>query len=134
MKKQLLIAAAILFCCAVAWGLYLYKKPRTGVVNAASFARLDATVLYNRYHQNEIAADKEYAGKVLTIKGIVEEVQHTDSTLSISLHGGADGGVNCSFAAVMGNAVAPVKGAAVIIKGRCAGFLVDVNLVDCVVE
>ena len=55
--------------------------------------------------------------------------------VSLNLKGSADGGVNCS---ILKKDLDPGDkfntGDSVTIKGKCTGFLMDVNLVDCVIK
>ena len=129
------ITAGILFVCVVAAGMYLYYKPRASLKNSTATATIDAVTLYEAYHKDETTADKKYLSKVIVVKGTVDEVQQTDSTLSITLKAGETGGINCRM--VIDNdvkATIPSKGVVISIKGRCSGFLMDVLLVDCLIE
>ncbi|BAV06678.1 tRNA_anti-like [Filimonas lacunae] len=134
MKKKLLFVLFLIICCAAAWGWYWYKKPRTSVAAIASTVTIPSTTLYYQYQQNAAAADSLYAGKVLTVTGVVDDVQHSDSTVSIFLHGAGLNGVNCSMAVTHNKKPLPGKGVSITIKGRCTGYLMDINLVDCIIE
>lgn len=133
MKRKLLLSIVAIICLAAAWGFHLYTQKRTDTSRITSAATITAEALYQQYQQNEALADKQYTGKVITVKGTVAESTGTDAVLSISLYGSAAGNVNCSFSAVSKNSIVPAKGNTLLIKGKCTGFLADVNLVDCVV-
>jgi hypothetical protein len=62
---------------------------------------------------------------------LFSDVQLMDSTVNIFLAVGNDmGGINCSFK--NNDVPSSVKGQEIKVKGRCTGFLIDVNLVDVV--
>ncbi|MEI6950206.1 hypothetical protein V9K67_23700 [Paraflavisolibacter sp. H34] len=135
MQKRTLLFAGIALCLlGAAIGLYWYNKPRAGVDRASADFTLTATELFRAYQQNEQQADARYAGKVLDVSGVVENVEATAEGSSLLLSSGDPmGGVNCSLAKDSDKATLPQKGRPVRIKGRCTGFLMDVNLVDAVV-
>ena len=139
-KKYFFIAGIVVIFLGIiggGYGWYLFHKPHAGVSGVTAVARMGAADLYNGFQQNETGADKQYLGQVLEVEGRVSDVARTDSTCSVELEGGtgAAGGINCSIAADAESKMPlPPKGAVVTIKGRCTGFLMDVNLVDCVIQ
>ena len=134
-KKWIFFAGILLLLMAGGWSYYLYQKPRAGVQGARAVYTLSAEKLFAAFAQNEQAANQTYTGKVVEVKGVVSEVQQANNTTSILLGaGGATGGINCSLAGPLISTVRPKKGAVVIVKGRCTGFLMDVNLVDGVLQ
>jgi hypothetical protein len=121
----LLVVAAIL---TYTW---IMKPHRSAAGDRARFT-IGADSLYHAYQADEKAADQKYLGKVLEVTGTLADIQHTGTgdvwILSVT---GAPGGINCSLFAG-GDHTAPSKGQQVTVKGRCTGFLMDVNLTDCV--
>ncbi len=136
MRKKYLLFAGIVLLCFVAFGLYEYNKPHASVKDLNTDIIIDESDLYNQYEKDETEADKKYSGKIIEVKGIVNDVEKTDSTFSILLKPAeAIGGINCNLAIADNNKLdVPQKGASVIIKGKCAGFLMDVTLTDCVLK
>ena len=110
--------------------LYL-SKPRTEVADVEAVHTLTAEKLYHEFVSDEAAANKKYTDTILEVKGVVSEVQAMDGSAMVLLAAENEtGGINCSL---QGNIVAlPQKGQLVTIKGKCTGFLIDVNLVDAV--
>ena len=134
MRRRMIISIAIVLLLLVAWGFYLYNKPHTDVSNIPASVSISAQELYHQFEQDETSANKKYLDKVIEVKGVVNEVQQSDTTLNILLSGGNGmGGINCSIAEKnpSGNIH---KNEMMTIKGRCTGFLLDVSLVDCVIE
>ncbi len=134
MRKKIIFFLGVLFLILAAWGWYLFNKPHTDVSNLKASVTINATELFNEYQTDEIAANKKYLDKIIEVKGLIAEVQQTDSTMNVLLHGGTEmGGVNCSlFAKDSKKNTSFRQGSEVVIKGKCAGFLMDVSLVDCV--
>jgi hypothetical protein len=135
-KKYFLVAGAVLLCLLLigaGWGWHLYNKPHAGVDGVTAIAQMTADSLFNRFQTDEAGSNKAFLGQVLEVKGKIGDVQKTDSTLNVELEGSSGlGGINCSMA--MGQKNVLQKGQAITLKGRCTGFLMDVNLVDCVTE
>ena len=136
MRKKYFFIAGILLLCLAGWGFYLYHKPHTGVNGIKPVAVLTATQLYTSFQQDESKANQLFLDKVILVNGVVEEIAQTDSTLTIQLQSGSiTGGINCSLSVKENsNKGMPVKGSSVAVKGKCTGFLMDVNLVDGVLE
>lgn len=131
-KKIIIFLAGAVLCLSVAW--YWYNKPRTGVVFKTTDASVTAKDLYDKYQTTEAEANKLYLDKVIEVSGQVDEIVigNNDAVIMLGLQG--MGGISCRFspAAPIKN-MAIKKGMPIVIKGRCTGFNIDVNLVDCIV-
>ena len=136
MKKNLVffsggILLLLLFLGLAAW--YLYNKPHRGVSGERAAVVIPADSLYYFYELNEKEADKKFLGKILKVEGRLDGIEKQGQTevwmLSVQKDGG---GINCRMFAGSNNS--PAKGSVVVVKGRCSGFLADVNLVDCEIE
>ena len=136
MKSRKLFFIGIVLCLVVAAAaFYWYQKPRASLTNIKPAYTLSAKDLYTAFQQDERKANELYLEKVVQVTGTVDNVQVTDTTISLLLSGEAMGGINCSVRKTDGgNETVPAKGAAATVKGRCVGFLMDVNLVDAVIE
>lgn len=133
-KKYFLIAGVIvliLLGLGAGWGWYLYNKPHAGVGGVAATAKLEAGKLFGAFQTDETRANGQYLGKVVEVRGRVAST--TPQSLQLDCGGGAAGGINCSLAP--GQTVPKTDTTAyVTVKGRCTGYLMDVNLVDCIIE
>lgn len=138
MQKKKILFAVVVLCLliAAATAFYWYQKPRTSLTNIKPDYTLSAKDLYNAFQQDENKANQQFLKKVIQVTGTVDNVQVTDSTVSLLLASGNEmGGINCSMTKSKNNEPAtPAKGATVNVKGRCVGFLMDVNLVDAIIE
>ena len=136
MRKKVLLSSLAIIILIIAWGVYNYRKPHTNVVAIKAAISLTAAELMKQYEQDEIAANKKFADKVLEVNGTVIAIEHSDSTANIQLASGEQmGNINCSFIFSKDAPIKlPAKNTNITIKGHCIGYLVDVNLVDCVIE
>jgi len=137
MRKKSIFFAVVVLCVAIAAiGFYLYQKPRVSLTGVKPAYTLGAADLYKAFQQNEKKANEQFIDKVIQVKGTVENVQPTDSTISLLLSAGDEmGGINCTLAKTNNKEEKiPAKGGFIQVKGRCIGFLMDVNLVDAVIE
>ncbi len=131
-RKWFLIAGLTVFLLAAGWFFYLYQKPREDVATVNAAYSLTAEKLFDDFVANETAADQKYTGKIIQVRGVPSDVQLMDSTAMVLLAAGNDtGGINCNLR--NSDVALPEKGQSIIIKGRCTGFLMDVNLVDAVI-
>jgi len=137
MHKKYFLIAGIIWLVLAGLGLYYYDKPHANAGDKTTDISITAVELYNLYHKDEAAANKKFLDKIIEVKGTITDVQRSGNITSIQLDGGtAAAGINCNMADQNENKKIqlPVKGSTVMIKGRCSGMLMDVNLVDCVIE
>lgn len=131
MRKKILLSIGLLVCIGVAIGIYLYQKPRTQAASQSTDFSVTADELYKQFEQDETAANKKYAGKIIEVTGTVGSVQKDGSGLSVLLTAkDAMGGINCSM--TNAETANTTQGKIVTIKGKYTGFLMDVNVLDAV--
>ncbi len=135
MQKKYLFGIIILVLLLAVLGICRIYKPHQNVSGEDAAARLTAVELFHEFQSDENTANKKWVGKVIEVSGTVSSVNESSGYVSISLKTTGDGGVNCS---VLKNDLDPgdkfKTGDSVTIKGKCTGFLMDVNLVDCVIK
>ena len=135
--KLALVAGGVvllIICAAVGW--YMYSKPHEGVANIEADIRITAANLYSDFQRNETTANKKYLNKVIEVTGNVSEVQNVNGSQIILLSSAGDmGGVSCQLTNDKNNTSITIKKSlTVTVKGKCSGYLIDVNLVDCVLK
>ena len=140
-KRKIFFAVLIILCLiliGLAWGLHLYFKPHGSAADGTVAISLNADSLFAQYQRDEHGADQKYLGKVIEVSGKIAEIQHNGQSevWILSTQGGAgSGGINCQlFPGEEKNEPASHTGDIVKIRGRCTGFLMDVNLADCVLS
>lgn len=127
-----ILVSAFLVVCFI--GYYQYSKPRQSSANKPAAALITAAFLYHSYQQNEVEANLKYLGKVLEVEGTLLHIQKMDGALVVSLASGfPEGSINCQLFDTIINP-SYKTGVLLKIKGTCTGFLMDVNLVDCIVR
>lgn len=132
MAKKLIIFLAVTgIAFTVAW--YWYNKPREGVADKTADVQISAAALFTAYNSDEQTANKIFLNAVIEVKGIIDDVQVSNQDAIVILSTQPEGGgTSCRFSPASKLDTAKFKnGMEVRIKGRCAGFNVDVNLVDC---
>jgi hypothetical protein len=135
MRKKYILIAAIFWILLIGLAYYFYSKPHRSAANQKTDVQINASELYEQFQRDESSANLRFIDKIIEVKGKVAEVQHSGIRTSLQLDAGvAMGGINCSLADSSPNLQVPPKGTLITIKGKCAGFLMDVNLVDCVVQ
>jgi hypothetical protein len=119
MRKIYFFGTGILLICLAGWGIYKVYKPHHNVEFDQTAATLSATSMYNDFMNREK----------------IESVNESGNYVSINLGATADGGVNCSVLKKDFHPARPLnKGDLITVKGKCTGFLMDVNLVDCIIK
>ena len=99
---------------------------------------VNAFQLVDDYKNNEVAADKQYKGKVLEVSGFIESIgKDLMDTMYVSLGGGGEfemRGVQCYFAdSETDNLATLSKGQQITITGRCDGLMGNVLLKECAI-
>lgn len=135
LKKRTIfwIGIPLLLLLIFFWAWRLYDKPHQSAAGESVSLSIPADSLYHEYQSDEHTADQKYLGKVIEVSGKISEIQHNGSSeiwiLSTQPGGG---GINCELFPGAKTNLHPKAGDVVTIKGRCTGFLMDVNLADCV--
>jgi len=116
------------------WGIYKITKPHHNVAAEDASANITAEKLYSEFRDSEDQANKKWIGRVIEITGSITTISESGNYISINLRATGEGGINCSM---MKKDLDPDKklnkGDSISIKGKCTGFLMDVNMVDCVI-
>jgi hypothetical protein len=135
-KKTILwLGILLLLLIGAGWAWHLYNKPHSSAAGEYTDLSIAADSLYHQYQSDEKTADRKYTGKVIAVTGKLADIQHSGTVEIWILSAQADGGgVNCQLFAGTKPDREPRPGDLVTIKGRCTGFLMDVNMADCVPE
>jgi RecJ-like exonuclease len=135
-KRTILwVGIPLLILFAVAWAYHLYVKPHQSAAGETAAVTIEADSLYHQYQADEHSADQKFLGKVIEVSGKLSEIQHSgNSEIWILSPQTGGGGINCQLFAGTKIDPEPKTGDVVTVKGRCTGFLLDVNLADCVLR
>lgn len=113
---------------------YLYNKPHQGISDKTPAFILLAETLVRDYELDEKKANAKYLGKVVEVFGIISEKSMNEKGIfNVTLQGSDLAGIGCEFEKKNQKELIILKeGQKIKIKGICAGVLMDVVLVDCV--
>ena len=135
MRKIYFFGIVLLLLGLAGWGIYTVFKPHRNVASQQAVANLPAVDLYHDFESDENLANKKWVGKVIEITGTISSVSETGNYISINLRAAENAGVNCSLLkSDVKSEDLPRAGDQITVKGKCTGFLIDVNLVDCIVK
>jgi hypothetical protein len=121
MKKGIIFLLVLIVSIFIGYN-YIYKEHRNIAEEKAVF-QFDSVELIDEFLVSQIESEKKYLDKVLSVKGIITELDAKNLTLGDNIF--------CIFE----NNVPTVKlGDSLIVKGRCIGFdelLEQVKLDQC---
>ncbi|HLK31017.1 MAG TPA: hypothetical protein VKT28_20735 [Puia sp.] len=136
-KKRKVFLWVILLCLIIfgIWSYSLFSRKHESAANLKADITINAADLYNQYALNEADADKKFLNKIIMVKGKISEATNNGKAQSFLLDKISAGGVSCQMSADEEKKYAAIPAdSIIIIKGKCTGFLIDVNLVDCVMQ
>lgn len=130
MKKSVLIILLVGLIIAIVAMAYVFRPSITSVEDANSDLAMGSVELYTTYSMDEAGSDSLYVDKILEVTGIAISVVSDSIVTTVTLEGDESGGVICTFNDLP-IAKLPKVGNEYVIKGKCTGFLMDVNMVLC---
>ena len=133
MKKRLLLWISLLVLALFGYGIYLYTLKAPVVAEGKTDFRMSTDELVTLYEQNEDIANRKLLNQIIEVRGAVATVGQDSTGTSIQLSSSNPmSGVNCRFDASISDKLRRVKtGDTISVKGKCTGFLIDVNLTNC---
>jgi tRNA_anti-like len=135
MRRRYFFGIGIILLLLAGWGIYKVTLPHRNTSGEQPVAVFSAMTLYKEFLISENTANKKWVGKVIEVSGSILSVNESGNYISVNLKGLSEGGVNCSILKKDLETGEKFKiGDAITIKGKCTGFLMDVNLVDCVIK
>ena len=131
--KTIKVATLILFVLiagGVAW--YVFRPVPTSVAaKKADVVIQDIPSFLAEFEVDEEMAKSLYLNKIIEVQGIISDLNEEKHTFTIQ---GSDfSGVGCNFHEKY-KMPGLAEGQLVKVKGRCAGYLVDVWLMGCAIE
>ncbi|MEO6233159.1 MAG: hypothetical protein ABJB11_01500 [Ferruginibacter sp.] len=130
-----------IFCLLIAVfaGAYFYheyQRELPDFTHAKPAVETTVATLIDEYENDEVKADQQYLGKPIQVSGLITEIVNQHDTLvnvflgdTNSLHK-----VSCLLGKSQVESVKKYRhGQAVVIKGICTGYLMDVELNRCVI-
>ncbi len=135
-KRRNAFLVALLLVIAIVIRIVLFiNKPHQSTENINATKYLQAKKLYNDYAVNEASADSAYLDKIIAVTGKLKTKLVQNNNFFLLLQADEQGNINCqmmmSDTALLNRL--PIN-EPVVIKGKCTGYLMDVNMVDCVLS
>ena len=133
MKKRLLLWISLLVLALLGYGIYLYTLKAPVVAEGKTDFRMSTDELVTLYEQDEDSANRKLLNQIIEVRGAVTTVAQDSTGTSIALSSSNPMSVvNCRFDASINEKLRRVKtGDTISVKGKCTGFLMDVNLTNC---
>ena len=123
-KLKSIILAGIIVAVAFTGGIwYVFTQKFTDTTKEKADYTVNAFDLINEFNKNDSLANKKYAEKIITVTGLVTEVEAADTTVNIKMADTTSGSY-AIFAFQQQNlteAKAIKEGDKVSIKGSCSG-------------
>ena len=123
--------------CAFLAIYYVFNMPRRNLSKESAVYSLGAKQLINDYQIDETFANKKYLDKAITVRGIIRSVRTLENHTMIFSIEDAMEGVSCTL-----DSADVVKyqtkldlikiGTEGTFKGRCAGKLMDIQIINCI--
>jgi hypothetical protein len=127
-KKRIIIGGIVSIIVLVAvYGWYQYNRTVQGLANVSADFSVNAKELINEFVSNEESANKKYLNKILSVKGMVKNVEEGQGGGTIVLGDTTEmSAVRCVLDSSANTTAASLqKGAMVTVKGAITGFNKD---------
>jgi hypothetical protein len=128
-KKRIIIGGIVLvMLMAAVYGWYQYNRTVQPLSNVDADFSVNATALINEFVSNEDSANKKYLNKILSVKGMIKNVETGSGTGTIVLGDTTDmSAVRCVLDSSAAHSIADSlqKGRIITVKGAITGFNKD---------
>jgi len=123
-KRTIIGGIVVVIALAAGYGWYQYNRTVQGLADVRADFSVNATDLIKEFVSSEEATNKKYLNKILSVKGMVKNVEAAQNTVVLGDTSDMSG-VRC----VLDSTATPVsslqKGAVITIKGAITGFNKD---------
>ena len=135
-KSKFKILLSISFIIIVISGFLLYKifKPVQSLEKINPDYILTSDKLLDDFNSNEEKASQKYVGKIILVKGNIEEIIQNENQTIITIR------TNDPFSTISCKLSNKEKlesnlktGQSISIKGECSGMLMDIILINCTI-
>ena len=124
-KRTIIGGIAVVIVLAAGYGWYQYNRTVQGLANVSADFSVNATDLIKEFVSSEDATNKKYLNKILSVKGMVKNVETAQNTIVLGDTSDMSG-VRCVLDSTATSTLGSFqKGALVTIKGAITGFNKD---------
>lgn len=134
--KKILLLVLVLGAGVAYYGWSEFNRKKADPADIEAQVSLDANMLLSAYEANEEAANTQYTGKSVEVKGTVREVKkNEDGTVEVILNTeSALSAVTCSCSGDNAKSAESLKPDEVVtVRGTCTGYLSDVVITPCAI-
>lgn len=131
---KILLIGLILIIISLYFIINLYNKPFLDIEKSNPKIEITALEILNDYQADERLANEKYVDNLIQIKGEVADIKYENGTSVITLKGENDfSNIICRMLPEANLEVLKLKkGAQIMVKGVCTGYLLDVVMVRCI--
>lgn len=131
---KILLIGLILIIISLFFIINLYNKPFIDIEKSNPKIEITALEILNDYQADERLANEKYVDNLIQIKGEVADIKYENGTSVVTLKGENDfSNIICRMLPEANLDVLKLKkGAQIMVKGVCTGYLLDVVMVRCV--
>jgi hypothetical protein len=124
-KKTIIGGIVVIIALAAGYGWYQFNRTVQGLADVRADFSVNATDLIKEFVSSEDVANKKYMNKILSVKGMVKNVESAQSTIVLGDTSDMSG-VRCVLDSTASSTIASFqKGAVITIKGAITGFNKD---------
>jgi len=133
-KKLLLTGSTVIALIVIVFAIvYVFRPAPSSVGKARPKHTITASNLVSEFEANENLANSHYLDKVLEVTGTVNNIAEDQTAIIVTLkEAGREAGVLCSFDKSNLEIDAVRRGDKIVVRGVCAGYLLDVVLTKCI--
>ena len=124
-KRTIIGGIVVIIALAGGYGWYQFNRTVQGLADVRADFSVNATDLIKEFVSSEDAANKKYLNKILSVKGMVKNVESAQSTIVLGDTSDMSG-VRCVVDSTASSTIGSLqKGAVITIKGAITGFNKD---------
>ena len=135
-NKNLFIIIPVILLTGALYIFKEYVRAPADLSGINPIEKLEAAQLLNAFEEDETIGNEKYSGKVVEVSGVISSIHNeADTLVRVVLEtGNPIHQINCTLASTENPKSKDYKSnQVIIIKGICAGYLMDVELNRCVI-
>jgi hypothetical protein len=124
-KRTIIGGIVVVIALAAGYGWYQYNRTVQGLANVSADFSVNATDLIKEFVSSEEATNKKYLNKILSVKGMVKNVETAQNTIVLGDTSDMSG-VRCVLDSTAISTIGALqKGTLITVKGAITGFNKD---------
>lgn len=133
--RKIIISILLIIGLVAAYMIYQnFLSTGPSMANRATAVSIEAQELYRAFEEDENAANQAYLNKVLEVKGRVSNLKQSDTgKYYLELETMGFGIIKCTMEDSFEAEGENLSGKTVTVKGECLGYLLDVQLGECII-